>query len=100
MVSTDMRDVPALVTNGREQEADGNLPDDRDVRPEIGIGFFACVGLEACSITFDGRMTAVGAKRTFADCQCRVSASNGYKYCSRTKFSSNGFGIGLATDPR
>ena len=40
MVSTDMRDVPALVTNGREQEADGNLPDDRDVRPAIGIGFF------------------------------------------------------------
>jgi hypothetical protein len=23
-----------------------------------------------------------------------------YKYCSRTKFSSNGLGIGLATDPR
>jgi hypothetical protein len=23
-----------------------------------------------------------------------------YKYCSPTKFSSNGLGIGLATDPR
>jgi hypothetical protein len=30
----------------------------------------------------------------------RSGAATDHKYCSRTKFSSNGLGIGLATDPR
>src|SRR5260370_39193614 len=39
------------------------------------------------------------AKRTFANCQWRVSPATDYKYCSRNKVYSKGLGVGIPTQP-
>jgi hypothetical protein len=66
------------------------------------LGFFGCAG---CMSAVPSRAVApeppldTGSFVPATDLQIPVPAT-GHKYCSRTMFSSNGLGIGLATDPR